>query len=62
MRLLVDWAADQFRQISKRDATDRAVSLIGGLQGAALLTNALRDPSIMTTQVRRLDRWIDSLA
>jgi AcrR family transcriptional regulator len=61
LRLLVDWAEVQFRQISKRDATDRAVSLIGGLQGAALLTNALRDPSIMSTQVRRLDRWIDTL-
>jgi len=61
LRLLLDWAEDQFRRISKKEASDHAVSLIGGLQGAALLTNALRDPNIMTTQVRRLDRWIDSL-
>jgi hypothetical protein len=26
------------------------------------LSNALRDPDIMTGQVRHLERWIDSLA
>src|SRR5207248_9978738 len=55
LRLLVDWAEVQFRQISKKDAADHAVQLIGGPQGAALLTNARRDPSVNTRQVRRLD-------
>lgn len=31
------------------------------VQGAALLSNTLRDPRIMTTQMRRLDGWIAGL-
>ena len=30
--------------------------------GAALLANTLRDPNLMTSQIRRLERWIDTLA
>jgi AcrR family transcriptional regulator len=62
LRIEVDWAEDQFRALGRRDARDLAVSLIGGIQGAALLTNTLRDPRILSRQARRLDRWIDSLA
>jgi hypothetical protein len=36
--------------------------MLAAVQGAALLANTLRDPDIMTGQIRRLDRWIDSLA
>jgi hypothetical protein len=36
--------------------------MLGTVQGAAVLANTLRDPSIMTSQIRRLERWIDSLA
>ena len=60
LRLLVDWAESQFRQIDRKDAAGLAEGLIGGLQGAALLTNALRDPDIMTRYARRFDRWIES--
>ena len=31
-------------------------------EGAALLTNTLRDPKLMTTESRRLQRWMDSLS
>jgi TetR/AcrR family transcriptional regulator, transcriptional repressor for nem operon len=60
MRLLVEWTEGQFRQIDKKDAAGHAEDLIGGLQGAALLTNALRDPDIMTRYARRFDTWIES--
>jgi TetR/AcrR family transcriptional regulator, transcriptional repressor for nem operon len=60
--LILDWAEDQFRQLSRRDARDQAVHLVAGVQGAALLANAFRDPRLMTSQVRHLERWIDSLA
>jgi TetR/AcrR family transcriptional regulator, transcriptional repressor for nem operon len=60
--LIIDWAEDQFRQLSRRDARDLAVQLFAGVQGAALLANAFRDPQLMTGQVRQLERWIDSLA
>jgi TetR/AcrR family transcriptional regulator, transcriptional repressor for nem operon len=60
--LILDWAEDQFRQMGRRDARDLAIALFAGVQGAALLANALRDPDIMTSHVRHLERWIDTLA
>jgi TetR/AcrR family transcriptional regulator, transcriptional repressor for nem operon len=38
------------------------MTMLATVQGAALLSNTLRDPSILSTQIRRLERWIDSLA
>ncbi|MFL6075541.1 MAG: TetR/AcrR family transcriptional regulator [Mycobacteriales bacterium] len=62
MGLILDWAEEQFRELGRRDARELAVSLLAGVQGAALLANAFRDPAIMTGQVRQLDVWIDSLS
>jgi AcrR family transcriptional regulator len=59
--LIIDWAEDQFRQLGRRDARDLAMALFAGIQGAALLANAFRDPSILTRQGRHLERWIDTL-
>ena len=58
--LIIDWAQTQFAQIGREDARERAVALLAGVQGAALLANAFRDTSLMTTQVRHLQRWIDA--
>jgi AcrR family transcriptional regulator len=60
--IILDWAEDQFRQIGRRDARELAIALFSGVQGGALLSNALRDPDLMTAQVRHLERWIDSLS
>jgi TetR/AcrR family transcriptional regulator, transcriptional repressor for nem operon len=62
MALIVDWAESQFRLLGKRDARDLAVALFAGIQGAALLANTFRDPTILTRQTRHLERWIDGLA
>ena len=59
---LIDWAEDQFRELGSRDARDDAVALLSAVQGAAILSNAFRDPEILVSQVDRLERWIDSLA
>lgn len=61
MALFIDWARDQFHQWGRPDARDLAVTLLGTVQGAALLANALREPETMTVQVRHVERWIDSL-
>jgi len=39
-----------------------ALTLVGAYQGMSLLSNALRDPEIMTRQGARLVRELDSLA
>ena len=60
--LIIDWAEAQFRLLGRRDARDLAVALFAGIQGAALLANTFRDPTILTRQTRHLERWIDTLA
>ncbi|MET9467490.1 TetR/AcrR family transcriptional regulator [Streptomyces sp. NPDC006544] len=62
MRVLLDWAEQQFHGLGRTaDARELAVALIAGYQGISLLTNTLRDPGLMTSEGRRLERWIDSL-
>jgi hypothetical protein len=59
---IIDWSEGQFRLMGRRDARDLAVALFAGIQGAALLANTFRDPTLLTRQTRHLERWIDSLA
>ncbi|KOG45422.1 TetR family transcriptional regulator [Streptomyces virginiae] len=61
MQVLLDWAERQFAQMGRADARELAVALIAAYQGISLLTNTFRDPDLMTTEARRLERWIDSL-
>ena len=60
LRLIHDWAKAQFHEIGRRDAGELATALVAGVQAGALLTNAFRDPDIMTSETRHLERWIDS--
>src|SRR5919198_2003218 len=64
MATIIDWAEDQIRQLGRpdADARDLALTLFAGIQGAALLANTFRDPTILSRQSRHLERWIDSLS
>ena len=62
MRRLLDWAEGQFQEMGRSDARELAFALVAAYQGISLLTNAFRDPELMATEGRRLERWIDSLA
>ena len=59
--IIIDWAEDQFQQLGRRDARDLAIALFAGIQGAALLANTFRDPTILIRQGHHLERWIDTL-
>jgi TetR/AcrR family transcriptional regulator, transcriptional repressor for nem operon len=61
LAIIIEWAEDQFRQLGRRDARDLALRLFAGVQGAALLANTFRDPTIIARQGRQLGRWIDSI-
>jgi TetR/AcrR family transcriptional regulator, transcriptional repressor for nem operon len=61
MRILLDWAEQQFRAIGRRDARDLAVELVASYEGSAVLTGALGQPELMARQTRRLQRWIETL-
>jgi AcrR family transcriptional regulator len=58
---LLDWVERQFQAMGRDDARELAVALIAAYQGISLLTNTFRDPDLMATEGRRLERWIDSL-
>ncbi|MEU5644292.1 TetR/AcrR family transcriptional regulator [Streptomyces milbemycinicus] len=60
-RQLLDWAESQFREMGVADPDGLAIALIGAYQGMSLLSNALRDPEIMTREGARLTRWLDTL-
>ncbi|GAA4937745.1 AcrR family transcriptional regulator [Nonomuraea thailandensis] len=62
MGRLLDWVEGQFAAMGRADARELAVALFAAYQGAALLTNTFRDPGLLVTEGRRLERWIDSLA
>ncbi len=61
MRLPIEWAAEQFRSLGRRDASDLALELLAAYEGSALLANTLRDPNILSRAGRRLDHWTDML-
>jgi TetR/AcrR family transcriptional regulator, transcriptional repressor for nem operon len=58
---LIDWAEEQFRAMGRPDARELAVALIAAYEGIALLAATLRDPSLISAEGDRLNRWIDSL-
>ncbi|MGF7236832.1 MAG: TetR/AcrR family transcriptional regulator [Frankia sp.] len=60
--LVVDWAEAQFRDMGRADAPELAITFFATVQGAVLIAHALRDPDVVTNQVRRLEDWIASLA
>jgi TetR/AcrR family transcriptional regulator, transcriptional repressor for nem operon len=62
MQIQLDWVAQQFRAMGRRDAHGLAVELLIGYQGSAVLTNTLVQPDLMLRQARRLEKWIDGLA
>jgi AcrR family transcriptional regulator len=57
----IDWAEERFAAMGQRDPRELAITLFATYQGAALLSNAFHDPSIMARQARGLERWITSL-
>jgi TetR/AcrR family transcriptional repressor of nem operon len=59
---VIDWAEPQFQAMGRDDARELAVALIASYEGITVLASALRDPSLITAEAERLERWIDSLA
>jgi hypothetical protein len=39
-----------------------AVTFLSAIQGAALLANAFGDEKLLKQEIRRIERWLDSLA
>ena len=61
MRLLAEWAENQFQALGRPDAHDLALDLLAAYEGSALLANTLRDPNVLSRTARRLNHWIEAL-
>ncbi|MET8024683.1 TetR/AcrR family transcriptional regulator [Streptomyces avermitilis] len=61
IRQLLEWVERQYRQIGVAEPDGHALALVGAYQGMSLLSNALRDPEIMTREGARLLRELDSV-
>lgn len=58
----VTWAERQFRQLGhSADARRYATSLMAGVQGAAIMAKATRNPDIISDEIARLVGWIENL-
>lgn len=62
LRTILDWAERQFRELGQRNAGALAVTFLGAIQGAALLANAFNDERLLKQEIRRIERWVESLA
>jgi AcrR family transcriptional regulator len=61
MAIPLTWTEEQFRLMGRRDAHELAKQLMARYQGTAVLTHALREPSLLEREGKRLERWVDSL-
>ena len=61
LRIPIDWAEKQFRSLGRSDAHDLAIDLLAAYEGSALLANTMRDPNVLASAGRRIDRWIDAI-
>ncbi len=61
LKLQVDWAAEQFKDMGHVDAQDLALDLVTSLQGSYLLTSAYRSGALLQQRLGRIEKWIDGL-
>ncbi len=55
----MEWMEEQFRQLGEtKEAGDLALQLQSSLQGASLLTQSLRNPSLLEREGARLKAWV----
>lgn len=57
----INWISTQFKQMGREDAQALGMQFIGGLQGAILIAHALKDPTIIASEMDRLQAWLDGL-
>ena len=57
-----DWAQRQFRNLGHaEDANRYAISMVSGIQGAAVMAKATRNPGVISDEIARLVQWIEVL-
>lgn len=58
----VEWATQQFELLGHEEkARDYAISLMAGIQGAAIMAKTFKKADIISTEIGRLTEWLSSL-
>ncbi|WP_433366159.1 TetR/AcrR family transcriptional regulator [Actinoplanes sp. CA-142083] len=61
MRNILEWTTTQFRELGCAEARNLAITLLSAIQGSALLAATLREPEVLTAEIRRLHDWIETV-
>lgn len=61
LRMRLDWTRTQLDLAGVADARALAITMVAGMEGAAVLAQALRDPEVITRETDRLKDWVDSV-
>lgn len=62
MAEFVSWAASQFEALGhKEEAKNYAISLMAGIEGAAVMAKAYGDESVFEKEMQRLRNWVESI-
>lgn len=62
MQAQLDWLTVQFEQLGVDDTVELATQLLAQVQGAIMLTQVFREPSLITRQVATIKAWLDDIA
>jgi AcrR family transcriptional regulator len=60
--LYIEFAEQQLLAsgVRRREATALSTELIAALQGTALLAHTMRSPTLLASQLKRLERWLEA--
>jgi len=61
IRVLIEWAGDQFRTLGYGNAAEMGFEFIARVQGTILLGHVLHDKARMRRQMNELAGWVDAL-
>jgi AcrR family transcriptional regulator len=61
IRVLIEWAGDQFRALGYENAKEMGFEFIARVQGTILLGHVLHDTARMRRQIAELANWVDGL-
>lgn len=61
IRVLTEWASDQFKALGCRDAKEKGFEFIARIQGTILLGHVLHDTAGIRRHMNAVCEWIDSL-
>jgi TetR/AcrR family transcriptional regulator, transcriptional repressor for nem operon len=58
IKMQLKWISKQFIELKKKNAEELSLQLIASLHGAAVVGNALKSPTAIESELRRLRDWI----